>query len=220
MYEVPMLNWTESAGIFVFNRNDWLVDVEVDCTVGEMVGEMRSKIVSQFSFYPPQGSPCKQLTSALSHGVLSSRDRWKDWGGSALQGVITFIVFKSQVNPGIMRDEASVSEESVNAGQILRVVRVQSAVEGRAGCCSTLCLSLLSFLSFLFSKVRGDTAALAAATAPAASVFTVAERFCWYWLAWHQTAARYQPNNGPFHPEYNFSLGQARPGPGFTKLLN
>ena len=49
--------------------------------VGEMVGEMGSKIVSQLCFYPPQGSPCKQLTSAISLRVLSFREIYEEIGG-------------------------------------------------------------------------------------------------------------------------------------------
>ena len=71
--------------------------------VGEVVGEMGSKIVSQLCFYPPQGSPCKQLTSALSLRVLSFREIYEEiGGGGGGRGGITFIIVLNELNPGIM----------------------------------------------------------------------------------------------------------------------
>lgn len=91
------------------------------------------------------------------------------------------------------------SEESVNKCQILLVVRLQSAESAECRVHHSLFISPSSPSSPARREERAKCL-----HGGRKIVLILAGR------DWHQTGARYQPNNGRFHPEYNCSLGQTR----------
>ena len=143
--------------------------------------------------------------------------------GRGGRGVIAFIVFKPNSILGLWEMTRQwVKKVSTKArywelwdcravqGSALQCSAVQCSAGSRD---STLCLSLLPLLP---GQERGETGAATVSSRWLRDCLDTAMP-----LPGHHTAsARYQPNNGRFHPEYNWSLGQARLDQGFTEWLN
>ena len=136
----------------------------------------------------------------------TDRDIWTDCGGG---GLIYFCIKKRNTSRSWDYERWHVSErrkcQQRRDIESCEMREREGSVQWRAGSDTSVCLYLISPPPPHQPGERRDRE-------DRWGVFTLAERLSWYCRA-SQTAllwsARYQPNNGRFHPEYNCSLGRA-----------